>query len=62
MASMVRDPLADVLRPVVACRKCGGPIYWGFSQKGKRVPLDVDERGEPTRINHLSWCPGGKPS
>ena len=57
---MVRDPRRDVLCPILPCRSCAQPVYFGFSELGKRVPFEIDEAGEPTRVNHFSKCPDGK--
>ena len=57
MSAMVRDPLRDVLCPVLPCRSCQKPVYFGYSDKGKRTPFELDEAGLPTRTNHFSTCP-----
>ena len=52
----VRDPVRGVLAPVLPCRVCQKPVYFGWTAKGKRNPYDVDEEGEPTRVSHFTTC------
>jgi len=58
--TVVRDEVLGVFTHVLPCRSCGQLVYFSLSNKGKRTPFEVDERGEATRINHFSKCPDAK--
>lgn len=52
----------DSEAPVVACRSCGAPIWWGKTAAGKRNPFDVHFTAsvERTAVTHFSTCPQAK--
>lgn len=51
----VTNPLTRVTTPVLACRVCQKPVYFGFTAKGKRCPYDI-VNGEPTTVSHFTTC------
>ena len=52
----VTDPKSGVTAAVHECRSCHAPVYWGFTEKGKRCPYDVVD-GTATRTSHFTTCP-----
>lgn len=53
--AVVKDPLTDASALVIACRVCKAPVYFGYTEKGRRCPYDVVD-GEPTRVSHFTTC------
>jgi len=49
----------DERAPVATCNFCNGPIWWGYTARGRRNPFDVrlDNGAERTSITHWSTCP-----
>ena len=45
--TVVRDEARGVYASLTKCKRCGGPIYFGYSQTGRRVAFDAspDEGG-----------------
>ena len=54
--SAVYDPNRRIHTPVLACRSCQKPVYFGLTSGGKRAPFEI-ENGEPTRTLHFINCP-----
>lgn len=52
----ITDPRSGVTALVKPCKVCNQPIYFGFTDKGKRCPFDVID-GQPTRTSHFVSCP-----
>jgi hypothetical protein len=53
---MVRDPGRGVLTPVLACRSCKAPVYFGYGTSGRRTPFNLDDNHQPTRVSHFTTC------
>lgn len=51
----IANPLTRVTTPVLPCRVCHQPVYFGFTAKGCRCPYDVVD-GEATTISHFTTC------
>lgn len=49
------DPKSKLATQLKNCKVCDEPIYFGFTDKGKRNPYDVID-GEPTRVSHFGTC------
>lgn len=58
--STVYDPTRRVYTPVLACRSCGKPVYFGLTSGAKRAPFEVDDQGAPTRTLHFINCPDAR--
>jgi len=56
----VYDPTRRVYTPVLKCRSCNQPLYFGLTSGAKRAPFEVDEKGEPTRTLHFINCPDAR--
>jgi hypothetical protein len=54
--TVVTDPLSGNSAAVMPCRSCKQPVYWGYTEKGKRCPFNVVD-GQPTRESHFTTCP-----
>lgn len=52
----VTDPRTNASALVKPCKLCGAPMYFGYTEAGKRCPYDVVD-GEPTRVSHFTTCP-----
>lgn len=44
--------------PVGACRSCGEPIIWAFTENGKKIPIDL----EPDELGNIQLSPGLRPT
>lgn len=53
--STITDPMSGLTSAVKSCKVCSQPIYFGFTEKGKRCPFDVVD-GNPTRTSHFTTC------
>lgn len=53
--TVVTDPKTGVSAHVTECRSCQAPVYWGFTTKGKRCPMNVVD-GEATDVSHFTTC------
>lgn len=40
--------------PLSRCRSCGAGIYWGVTENGKKVPLNINT------TSHFTTCPHAK--
>lgn len=54
--TVVTDPRTGSSALVKPCKLCNAPMYFGFTDAGRRCPFDVVD-GEPTRISHFTTCP-----
>ncbi len=54
--AVVTDPKSGASALVKPCKLCGAPLYFGFTEAGKRNPYDVVD-GQPTRTSHFTTCP-----
>ena len=54
--TVVTDPRSGVSALVKPCKLCGAPMYFGYTDKGKRCPYDIVD-GVPTRTSHFTTCP-----
>jgi hypothetical protein len=56
----VYDPLRRITTPVLACRSCGTPVYFGLTVGSKRAPFELGRAGEATRTLHFLNCPDSR--
>jgi hypothetical protein len=52
----MKEPEPEVVarRP---CRACGKPLVFVKTASGKLAPMEADEQGQPTAVNHFTTCP-----
>ena len=55
--STVIDPRTGRAALVKPCGTCATPIYFSYTEAGKRCPYDLDADGLPTRVSHFTTCP-----
>ena len=56
----VFDPTRRVYTPVLKCRSCDKPVYFGLTSGAKRAPFEVAEDGTATRTLHFINCPDAR--
>ena len=42
------------------CRACGKPLAFVQTPAGRAAPMEVDEDGQVTAVNHFRTCPSAK--
>jgi len=58
--TVIYDPAVKVHTAVLPCRSCQQLVYFSLANSGKRTPFEVDDQGQPTRVNHFTTCPQAK--
>ena len=49
--------LKEMDQRTASCRSCDQVIRWGTTQKGKKVPMDLEPGPDGKLVSHFSTCP-----